>query len=93
MDCTYKAVPPSTPRYKLMVITAFDNHTNKTLICSFILLHKEDEYTFKSIFNYLKDNYNFSPRNLMCDFALSQINAAKEIFPDCSILCCYFHYS
>ena len=32
MDCTYKAVPPSTPRYKLMVITAFENHTNKTLI-------------------------------------------------------------
>ena len=68
MDCTYKALPPSNPKYTLMVISAFNNHINKTVLCSFILLHIEDESTFKHIFTYLKDNYNFSPRNLMCNF-------------------------
>lgn len=93
MDSTYKAVPPANPKYKLMVISAFNNHINKTVLCCFILLHKEDESTFKQIFIYLKNNYNFSPRNLMCDFALRLINAAREIFPDCSLHCCFFHYS
>ena len=56
MDCTYKAVSRANPKYKLMVIPAFNNHINKTVLCSFILLHKEDESTFKHIFACLKDN-------------------------------------
>ena len=93
MDCSYKEVPLTFPKYNLMVISAFNNNINKTVLCSFILIYKKNESTFKHIFTYLKDNYNFSPINLMYDFALSQINGAKEIFPDCSLHCCFFHYS
>ena len=29
----------------------------------------------------------------MCDFSLGQINAVNEIFPECNIHCCFFHFS
>ena len=93
MDCTYKAVPPSTPKFKLMIISAYDNQKKKTVICSFILLHKEDEITFTSIFKYLKENYSFAPSNFMCDFNKSQIKAIQTIFPETKIHCCFFHFS
>ena len=29
----------------------------------------------------------------MCDFRISQIKAAKKIFPHSNLHCCFFHYS
>ena len=53
----------------------------------------EKEYTFSFIFNYLKNEFSFSPRNFMADFAMGQINAIKSIFPECKIHSCFFHFS
>ena len=47
MDCTYKAVPPNIYKLRLMVISGFDFNLKKTVLCGFILLPHENEYTFK----------------------------------------------
>ena len=36
--------------------------------------------TFTSIFNYLKNKYNFNPKNIKSDFRMSQINRFKNVF-------------
>ena len=41
MDCTYKTVPPSIYKFKLMVISGHEYSKNKTLLCAFILLMNE----------------------------------------------------
>ena len=92
-DCTYKAVPPSKPKFKLLVLNGFDYEDKKTKLCTFILINKEDESTFDNIFIYLKEKYSFRPPNIMCDFSLAQINSVKKIFSDCKIHCCFFHFS
>ena len=53
----------------------------------------EKEYTFYNLFKILLKDFQFNPKNLMCDFRVSQINAAKNVFPQTNIHCCFFHYS
>jgi hypothetical protein len=40
----------------------------------------------------IKKHYSFNPRNFMTYFALEQIKA-NNIFPDCAIHSCFFHFS
>ena len=92
-DCTYKCVPPTKPKMMLMVLCGYNNFSKKTVLCVFILLQNEKEFTFKKIFEYLRDKYSFNPPKIMCDFSLSQINACKSVFPNTLIHCCFFHFS
>ena len=93
MDCTYKCVPHSIYKFKLMVLSGFEYISRKTCICCFILLMNEKEFTFLNVFKILLKKYQFNPTNLMYDFRISQINAAKQIFSHCNLHCCFFHYS
>ena len=76
-----------------MVLCGYNAIIKKTVLCCFILLQNEKEFTFKKIFSYLRDNYSFNPPKIMCDFMISQIKACQEIFPNCLIHCCFFHFS
>ena len=61
-------------------------------MCIYII-NNEDESTFDNIFQNLKDNYSFRPRNIMCDFSKAQIKSIQKIFNDCKLHCCFFHFS
>ena len=61
-------------------------------MCLFALLMNEKEFSFSVLFNCLKNNYSFNPRNFITYFALEQIKA-NNIFPDCAIHSCFFHFS
>ena len=49
--------------------------------------------TITSIVDYLKNKYNFNPKNMMSDFRMSQIKAIQKCFPHCNIHGCFFHFS
>ena len=74
MDCTYKMVPPNKNNFRLMVICGYDTQKRKTCLCLFALLMNEKEFTFSFVFNHLKNEFSFNPRNFMADFAMGQIN-------------------
>ena len=76
-----------------MILCGYNSQIKKTILSLFVLLSNEKEGTFKFLFSYLKDKYNFNPRNIMCDYSLGQIKAVKEIFQDTQIHCCFFHFS
>jgi len=93
-DCTYKCVSPTPNKYRLLVLSGYDNISKKTVLCSFILCEDEKSITFENIFKILKNEpYYFDPYYLMCDFAKGQIIAAKKIFPNSLLNCCFFHFS
>ena len=65
IDATYSCVPPSKPKFKLLVVSGFDIESNTTVLSPFILVTNEKIDTFIKIFQYLKTNYQFNPKNIM----------------------------
>ena len=88
MDTTYSCVPPSINNFKLIVLCGYEIEANKTSLCAFILIMNEKNETFENI----KNKYIFNPKNFMCDFRLSQVQAIKKVFSRYNIYCCFFHY-
>ena len=76
-----------------MILCGYNCQIKKTIFSLFVLLSNEKEGTFKFLFSYLKEKYNFNPRNIMFDYSLGQIKAVKKIFQDIQIHCCFFHFS
>ncbi len=93
IDATYSCVPPSKPKFKLLVLSGFDIENKTTVLSAFILVTNEKIDTFIKIFQYLKTNYQFNPKNIMADFRISQIKAIQKVFQRCNIHCCFFHFS
>ena len=93
-DTTYKCVPPTPNKLRLLVVSGFDELINKTRICAFILLMDEKDDTFLEIFKVLREEpFHMNPLYLMSDFALGQIKAAIKIFPIVLYNGCFFHWS
>ena len=47
MDCTFSEDPLSVHKYRLMVICGYNHSTDKTVLCGFILILRENEKTFE----------------------------------------------
>ena len=87
MDCTYSTVPPNIFKFKLMAISGHNYNDNTTVLMN------EKKYTFDEVFKILKIKYKFNSTNMMCDLRISPIKSIQNIFPRCSIHCCFFYYS
>lgn len=93
-DATYKCVPPTPKKLRLLVVSCFDELINKTRICAFILLMDEKEDTFLEIFKVLREEpFHMNPVYLMSDLALGQFKAAIKIFPNVLYNGCFFCWS
>jgi len=52
-DCTYKCVSPTPNKYRLLVLSGYDNISKKTVLCSFILCEDEIYYVkMKKVWKY-----------------------------------------
>ena len=88
-------MPKKYTNYKLMTITCINKKTNSTKICCFIAFKYQDVESYIRIFEYLKNNFNFSPKIVHIDYEqslrLSLLNQfQKENKP--LILFCFFHF-
>ena len=93
-DTTYSCVPPTPKRLRLLVLSGFDEHLNKTFIGCFILIQDEKTDTFLEIFKTLTEEiYKLNPTYMMSDFAIGQIKACQKIFPNCLFNGCFFHWT
>ena len=91
-DTTYHALPSKNTHFKLWLLVGFNKIIFKTIILCIALIKNENEETFKKIFKYLKDRFDFNPPNITMDMCKAQILAAREIFPTSNIILCFFHY-
>ena len=60
IDATYSCIPPSKPKFKLIVLSGFDIESKTTVLSAFILVTNEKIDIFMSIFQYLKNAYKFN---------------------------------
>jgi hypothetical protein len=93
MDPAYSCIPPCKPKLKLIVLSGFYLEKKTTVISAFIFVTNEKVETFLSIFEYLKNNFQFNPKNIMVYFRLSQIKAIQKVFQRCNIHFYFFHFS
>ena len=91
-DITYYAVPPNKSNLKIFVLLAFNKNLYKTILCNISLIYNENKETFISIFNFLKNKFNFYPPKITIDYSMSLLKANKYCFPDAKIVPCFFHF-
>ena len=56
-------------------------------------LTEEDKCTFIQFYSLLKNEYNFNPKKLTCEFSKANIKAIKKVYGEGKILIitCFFH--
>ena len=67
-DCTYYAIAPNKNKYKLFLILAFNKKKQKSVLCNILIICNENKETFITVFNFLKNKYNFSPKIITSDY-------------------------
>ena len=94
IDITFIITPKIHRLYKIMTISCLENN-NPKFVC-FIALIYLDTISYKKIFSYLKENYEFYPKVIHIDFEVLLRKAIldSEIFENKPILCsCFYHFS
>ena len=56
------------------------------------MISNENTETFYTLFDYLKNKYNFKPKNITIDFSISEYYGFKNVFNDIIIIPCFFHF-
>ena len=84
-DVKYYCVPPNNKKYKIFTILAFNKQKYHTVLCNLSLIQNENIETFYIVLDYLKNRYNFKPKNITIDFSKSEYAAFKKIFNDITI--------
>jgi len=95
IDCTYKCVPHSLNPINVLIILIAYNHINKKFeLCLIASFTNEDKETFKQFYSILKNKYNFNPKRITCDFAISNLQTLNSIFGEDNIIIitCFFHF-
>ena len=91
-DVTYYVTPTFIKKNKIFTILGFDIKEVKTKLWCIALIQNENYETFGSIFLYLKDKYQFTPKYITSDFNSGFIKAISYVYPDCIFIPCYFHF-
>ena len=68
-DCTYYAIPPNKNKYKLFLILGFNKKKQKSVLCNISITCNENKETFITVFNFLKNKYNFYPKIITSDYS------------------------
>ena len=78
IDITFKIIPKKFNPYKLMVLSGIPKLEKIPRIISFILAKYLDHIAYDRIFNYLTENFNFSPIIIHSDFEKSIQKAISQ---------------
>ena len=91
LDMTYYTKPWKNNNFKLLLLTAFNLRTNKTILGGIFLIKNENQETFIGLFKILKIKYNYNPRIINVDCNITEILAIKKTFMECDITIRYYY--
>ena len=91
-DITYYAIPPKPVKYKILILLVFNNKEFKSILCSIALIARENKETLITVYEFLKNKYNWNPNFISIDFAKAEFKALKYVFPSIKIIPCFFHF-
>ncbi|KAL0810624.1 hypothetical protein ABMA28_010738 [Loxostege sticticalis] len=94
-DGTFQSCP--SPFVQLFIIHAelgSTNTTTKVKPIIFALLSDKKTETYVILFRLLKSQLpNWKPRKYHCDFELAALKAVLVVYPDTTVVGCYYHWS
>ncbi|CAF1068910.1 unnamed protein product, partial [Brachionus calyciflorus] len=93
IDGTFK----SCPNLYKQLFTVHALFEKEMYLCSFILLVNKTNDIYQKAFTELVSaaedmGYTLQPKKIMSDFELAAIKAIRNVFTDCTIKGCYFHF-
>ena len=98
MDATFKSCPKNF--YQLFNILVDIDQGKIVFPVAHILMTHKSSYSYKIIFEYLNNliksmeiNFTFDKAHIMTDFEHSLRKVISEMYPNCYLEGCYFHYS
>jgi len=77
-DATYKIIPKHFRPYKLIVISGLIEETQTPHFICFCLLKYLDKESYNILFDYMHNNFNFTPKILHSDFDKALYEAIKN---------------
>ena len=91
-DVTYYWVPPNNKKFKLFTLLALNKEKYHTTLCNLSMIFNENTETFYTLFDYLKNKYNFKTKYITIDFSVAEYYGFKKVFKDIIIIPCFFHF-
>ena len=98
MDATFKVCPKNF--YQLFNIIISIEEGKFIFPVIHVLMTHKSEFSYRMIFNNLniiikakKIEFNFEKKHIMTDFEHALRNILKELYPNCYLEGCFFHYS
>ena len=93
LDDTFKSAP--TLFYQNYTIHGL--YDEEMYNCGYILLKNKKKDIFHRAFDNLKqfavkENYILFPKLVLLDYEKASILAMQEVFPECEVIGCYFHF-
>ena len=93
LDGTFKSAP--TLFYQSYKVHGWYNE--EMYNCGYILLKNKKKDIYKKAFSRLKSsayeiNYILDPKLVLLDFEKAAISAINEVYPNCQVIGCYFHF-
>ena len=83
---TYRCVPSNYNNTKaLLLISCYNSSVDRFDLCCVELLGHESGELLLELYNHLKKIYKFSPKLIIYDFALDNIQAVKIVFQSTNI--------
>jgi len=98
MDATFKVCPKNF--YQLFNIIISIEEGKFIFPAIHVLMTHKSEFSYRMIFHNLntiikakKIKFNFEKKHIMTDFEHALRNTLKELYPNCYLEGCFFHYS
>jgi len=60
LDVTYYTTPQNNKKYKLIILLTFNLNLYTTILCNISIIANENEETFVTLFEYLKNRFQFN---------------------------------
>ena len=78
--------------YKILIILAFNSKEFKSILCNITLIANENKETLITVYEYLKNKYQWNPQHISIDFSKAELKSIKLIFKNITIVPCFFHF-
>lgn len=88
MDFIYYAIPNDNNDFPLLIIIDFDSIKRKSKLIFIGLIKNANIETFTIMIRYLKENYKFQPKFIVCDCSSDEIISIRKELPLCKIILC-----
>ena len=95
IDSTYRCVPSNYNNTKaLLLIVCYNSSPDRFDLCCAVLLSHENGELLIELYNHLKNLYKFSPKLIIYDFALANIQAVNIVFQSTyiEIILCFISF-